>query len=631
MNREVLDKWCERGILGLVLTILVYGPLATGAVRTPDFLILQALTLGVILLWVLRLWLKPRLQLLWPPICWSVLAFTAYAIARYFTSELEYPARTEVTQVLMYAVLFLAIVNNLHKQEHTQLIVITLVFLAMAISFYALYQFVTGSDKVWTFIKPYKHRGSGTYISPNNLAGFLEMVLPLGLATLLVSRAKPVMKIFVAYASVVILGGIAVTLSRGGWIATGVTLLALFGVLLFHRNYRLPAAVLLVVLIGGGIYFIPKARFLKARVQQTTANDRLNDSARFDLWEPALRLWQENIWWGIGPAHYNYRFRAYRPQAEQQQPDRVHNDYLNTLTDWGIVGLTLALGACALLYAGVSKTWRFVRGNSADLGGGNSNKFALVLGTSLGVLAILIHSVVDFNMHIPANAILAISLMAMLSTTWRFATEKYWFTAPLALKVVITIVLLAGLTCLTWQEIRSGKEYRWLGIASHYPAASTEQANALEKAFAAEPNNFETAYAIGEVYRIQSWEGAEGYEDLAGKAMGWFERSIKLNRYDGYSFMRYGMCLDWLGKRAEANTFFDKAVELDPNGYFTAANVGWHYVQTGDYAAARVWFDRSKRLEWNDNAIADAYLPIVNQKLLEGAASPTILPARPSP
>ncbi|MGN6554290.1 MAG: O-antigen ligase family protein [Verrucomicrobiota bacterium] len=622
MNRDVLDKWCERGILGLVLSILVFGPLATGAVRMLDFLVLQGLTLGVMLLWGIRLALKPRTQLLWPPICWAVLAVVAYAVGRYFTSDLEYVARVEMIQVLVYAFLFFAILNNLHRQEHTQLIVFTLIFLAMAVSFYALYQFITGSNRVWTFITPYKNRGTGTYISPNNLAGFLEMILPLGLAWLLVSRAKTVMKIFIGYASLVILGGIAVSLSRGSWISVSLVLVVLFGILLFHRNYRLPAAALLLVLLGSSFYFIPKAHFLKARVQETTANDHLNDSARFDLWQPAIQLWRENIWWGIGLNHYNYRFREFRPQSVQQQPDRVHNDYLNTLTDWGIVGLALVVSAVGLLVAGLLKTWRFVRGNPGDLGGGNSNKFALVLGSSLGLLAILIHSAVDFNMHIPANAILAICLMALLSSTLRFATDKYWFAARLRAKSVIIPLLLIGMAYLTWQEARTVKEYVWLNRAGRAPEFSTKQIQALEKAFAAEPKNFETAYKIGEAWRIQSWEGTDDYQELARRGMEWFATSMTLNPFDGYSWLRYGMCLDWIGQTNEARKYFDQAVKLDPNGYFTAAYMGWHYVQTKDYAAARVWFERSKRLEWNGNTIADSYLPIVQKQLLEGAADP---------
>src|SRR5438552_14121966 len=114
MNREILDRCCERGILALVLAILVFGPLATGAVRTLEFLVIQGLTLGVMLLWGARLWLDPRPQLLWPPICWAVLAFAIYAVVGSLRADIEYVARQELIHVLVYAFLFLAILNNLH-------------------------------------------------------------------------------------------------------------------------------------------------------------------------------------------------------------------------------------------------------------------------------------------------------------------------------------------------------------------------------------------------------------------------------------------------------------------------------------------------------------------------------------
>lgn len=71
--------------------------------------------------------------------------------------------------------------------------------------------------------------------------------------------------------------------------------------------------------------------------------------------------------------------------------------------------------------------------------------------------------------------------------------------------------------------------------------------------------------------------------------------------------------------------FFEKAVELDPNGYFTSAWMGWHYVQAGDDAAARVWFERSKRLQPTDNMIADKYLPIVTERMLRKATNSSSL------
>ena len=252
MNRDTLDHWCERGILGLVLGILVFGPLAMGAVDTLEFLVIQGLTVAVMLVWALRLWISPKPRLLWPPLGWMVLAFAALAVGRCLTADIEYVARLEMIQVLMYAFLFFAIVNNLYRQESVQIISFTLIFLAMGISCFAVYQFLTHSNRVWDYVSPYLGRASGTYISPNNFAGFLEMLLPLAMAYVLVGRMKPVVRILLGYSALVMLAGMAVTFSRGGWVAVAVALLALLGTLIFHRNHRLPALLLLVVLAGGG-------------------------------------------------------------------------------------------------------------------------------------------------------------------------------------------------------------------------------------------------------------------------------------------------------------------------------------------------------------------------------------------
>ncbi|HWI59814.1 MAG TPA: O-antigen ligase family protein, partial [Bacillota bacterium] len=606
MNREVLDQWCERGILALVIGILVIGPLATGAVGMLEFLTLQGLTLGVMILWGARLWLTPRPRVLFPPICWAVLAFAGYAIGRYFYADIEYVARQELVQVLVYTFLFFAILNNLHRQESTQVIIFTLLGLATLISFYALYQFLADSDRVWNLVKPYRHRGSGTYICPNHLGGFLEMLLPLGLAYTLVGRAKPVTKVFLGYASLMFLAGIAVTLSRGSWLATGLALLLLVGMLLTYRNYRLIGVILLVVLVGTGTYFLPRSQFFQERLKQTVPQPgKVDDSLRFALWRPALRIWQDHFWWGAGPGHFDVRFRAYRPEAVQLSPSRVHNDYLNTLADWGLVGAVLVAGAWALLGLGLIKTWRSVRLSTATLGGkSGSNKFAFVLGASLGLVAILVHSFLDFNMHIPANAILAVALMALLTGHVRFATERFWLRLNWWTKPLPTLLLVAGLGYLGAQGWRQATECLWLNRAAQALNFSPEQIERLTQAFAAEPRNAQTAYDIAEAYRLQSWAGGDDSQELAAKALEWFDRAMKLNPWDGKSVLGYGLCLDWLGRTNESAPYFDRAEQLDPNSYFTVAHIGLHYVNLGDYAAAKPWFERSLRLKYQDNPVA---------------------------
>jgi O-antigen ligase len=631
MNREALDRGCERGILALVLAILVFGPLALGAVRGLEFAILEGLALGVMLLWGLRLWISPRPQLLWPPICWPVLVFALYAIARYCTADVEYLARQELLRVLVYAFLFIAILNNLYRQETTQVIGLTLIFLAMAISFYAIYQWMKDSDYVWRFIKPYPHRGSGTYICPNHLAGFLEMLLPLSLSYTLAGRLKPATKVCTGYAALVIAGGIAVSGSRGGWLATAPALLVLFGVFLCYRSYRLPAALTLVLILAGGLLFSSKSFLVHLRLKQLPDQQaKIAEDMRFALWQPAVRMWQEHLWWGVGPAHYDARFPGYRPEGVQLRPIRAHNDYLNTLADWGLAGAALVASAWGLLGIGVYKTWLRTRIRSGDLGGERgSNRFAFLLGASVGLLAILFHSVADFNMHIPANAILVVALMALLSSCLRFATERYWFRLRAWSKCLASAILLAGMIYLAPQARRMALEFVWLDRAAHEANFSSKQIDFLTRAFRIEPKNPQTAYAIAEALRWQSQEGSQYYEGLEGvdyrrlaeQALGWFQRARDLNPWDSRPCSGAGWCLDWLDRPAESSTYFSQAEQLDPNNYYTLNSVGRHYIQVGNYAAARPWFERSLRLE-PGNDVAFNYLQIANSRLLEAATNP---------
>jgi len=640
-----MDRWCERGILGLTLAILVSMPLAFGGRPQQaagggldfwlldPFLLAQWLMAPLLGLWLARLWLNPKLRLLWPPICWGVLAFVAYAIGRYLTADIEYVARQELLHILVYAFLFFALINNLHRQEATQAISLTLIFTAMAISFYAAYQFLAGSNRVWHTLSPFPHRGSGTYICPNHLAGFLEMLLPLGLAYALVGRFKPLTKVFLGYASLAMLAGIAASVSRGGWFSTLVALLLFFGVLMTHRTYRLPSLALLVVLAGAGLYLVPKSEVFRTRVRQLVADGQFRDDARFALWQPALRVWENNFWWGVGPAHYDFRFRQYRPMEIQARADRAHNDFLNALVDWGVVGAGLIASAWGLLFIGVWRSWRYVRSAPRDLGGkSSSSKFALVLGGTLGLIAILCHSMVDFNMYIPANALLAVALMAMVSSHLRFATDRYWVTIRPWGKAAGTVVLAAGLGYLVWQNCRRTAENVWLARAAHAANVSSSQAERFERAFAVEPMNGATALAIGEIYRLQSAQGNDGYQQLTARAMEWFARARKLNPWEGACDLGYGWCLDWLERSDESWPYFDRAEALDPNSYYTMAYIGLHYMNRGDYAAARPWMERSLDLAKNvqvRTSVLDAafYLDLINRNLAAAATNeaPTTL------
>ena len=634
LTRKNLDWWCERGILSLVLGMLVFAPLAFGAVDTWAFLVLQIAAAAVFVLWGARLWLNPRGKLLWPPLAWVVLAFMVYAVARYFRADIEYVARLETIQVLLFGFLFFAVLNNLRGQEEISMVSGALIATGTFAACYAVAQLTRNSNGVWNQVSPYLNRASGTYISPNNLSCLLAMLLPLALAYLLVGKVKIVTRILLAYAAVAMAAGLAVTFSRGGWIAAAVGIILLLGILLGHGNHRLKAALLLAaILLGGGFltsHYLSKTIGYMRRVASPDADPAIgiidtSADSRLMLWQSAVQMWTDYPWCGVGPAHFDYRFREYRPETVQGRPDRVHNDYLNLLVDWGAVGGGIVLAGIGVFIFWLKKTWPHVRREENDFGSGQSNRFAFFIGAGCGLAALAVHSAMDFNLHIPANALAGVVLLALVASNARYATERFWFRPQLPLKLIFATVLGVIAIYFSVQAWRLGGEAYWLAQAEALPVFSVERATVLKKAFACEPKNFATAYAIGECYRMQSQAGDGDASALGEESLAWYARAIRLNPHDGYSFLRTGMCLDLLDRSREAEPAYRAAETCDPNGYFMVANIGWHYVQIGNYAAAQEWFTRSLKL-CDNNDIARNYLAICQSKLAAKAAG-KLMPA----
>ena len=108
--------------------------------------------------------------------------------------------------------------------------------------------------------------------------------------------------------------------------------------------------------------------------------------------------------------------------------------------------------------------------------------------------------------------------------------------------------------------------------------------------------------------------------------MGWYSRGMKLDPYRRLQLSGLWHVPRLARTPRRSRDLFDRADALDPNNYFIAANIGWHYVQAGDYAAARPWLQRSLRLQWQDNQIANSYLDLAEQKLRDNASGKNILP-----
>lgn len=615
MDSERWDDWLERAILGLVAAALGFAVLAFGGVRVQDFLIVEGLVAAAALVWLIRLWTVRDHRLLWTPACWGVLAFAGWAAWRTWTADIHYVAWGELLRILTYTTLFFVVVNNLHRQTMTQSLVWFLVALATLLTFYGAWQFAASQNTVWGLDRGpgYLHRASGSYVCPNHFAGLVEMLIPVTLATVVAGRVKPVGRILLGYATLAMLAGLALTLSRGGWIAGAIGVFFVLVSLARHRDYRWAALAAMALLLIGGVTVAAKTRSLQQRLQ---AADDLNPQARNTrpmIWSAATAMWRDHPWLGVGPAHFAKRFKQYRTHWASGEPERAHNDYLDGLADWGLAGTAIVGVTWLGLALGGLRTLRQVRRDPGNLEVKRSSRYTFVLGTLCGLAALLVHAFTDFNLHIPANALVAVTLAALLTGYSRYATDDGWVSSKIPWRILISIPAVILIGVLAWDVAHRGRETSRFLEGRRSRDGSDEQIEAFLAAWKVEPRNPTTALYLGEAYRVRSWAGLDGYQKLAEEALGWFERAAILDPYDPIPRFRSGMCLDWIGRHDEAAPHYEAAHKVDPQGYITSFHIGWHHFQRGDAPAARQWFLKSIEQSYPPYTPAETYLRLLDQ------------------
>jgi tetratricopeptide (TPR) repeat protein len=300
----------------------------------------------------------------------------------------------------------------------------------------------------------------------------------------------------------------------------------------------------------------------------------------------------------------------------QGRPGWAHNDYWNTLADWGAIGLGLLILPVAVGATGVFRSWSSLQRSAQGAGA----RAAVVLGAGTGLVSLLVHSIFDFNMHIPANALMATALLALITVHWRFATQRFWVTARWPVQIAATVVLVGAGVYLIQEGMVGARVALATREAEKLAVGSPERVAALKQAWQMDPRNGGTAYEIGEHIRLKAWAGeAEDYRNLTLEAIEWFKKAAALNKWDPHPIIRIGMCLDWIDQYAEAEPYFRQALELDPNHWFPRAMMGWHFFQAEEFAEVRPWMNRSLELWAHDNPLARTYMDRAAKMLAEEA------------
>jgi O-antigen ligase len=275
------------------------------------------------------------------------------------------------------------------------------------VSIFGILQHLTFNGKLYWF-REMRYGGIpfGPYANRNHFAGFAELILPLALVPLVLGKVRrerwPVVGLF----AVLPIGALFLSASRGGIVSFAVELGLLALVMIRRRTIGkqllsagavLLLAILMVSWLGVGQIL---QRFSSMQSLETTEGKRA--SMRRDTW----RIFLDHPLTGTGLGTLQIAFPPYESLYDGKIVNHTHNDYLEALAETGVAG-----GLCCAWFIGVLLAESLKRLRQLN----NSFAGALQLSGLIACAGFLAHSFVDFNLHIPANALLFF-LMSHLAT-----------------------------------------------------------------------------------------------------------------------------------------------------------------------------------------------------------------------
>ncbi len=467
-------------------------------------------------------------------------------------------------------------------RRQTWLIIGTLVALGLTGVGMAAYQ--RFADRTWLMLgrtqaEQFFGRSSGMFGIPNSLAGLLELMIPACLALLASRATKPAAKIICAWLAALFIFALVLTGSRGGWIGLGLALVCWS--LLGGRDWRRRVGGAVVILVLATAIFWGLYRFSEnARERIQPFLDGQFELSRPIIWKSGWQIWRDHPWWGSGAASYNVLFDQYRARGFLNEPNWAHNDYLNTLSDYGVAGFGLwAIAGGWLCRLGWRAVQRARRENTSTV-----DLFGLWkwrLGLFVGLLAFAFHMVVDFHTKIPGLAFVAAVIAALLlrddpallrtvGAVRARVTGLVFIFVPLFIAGRVASPLYRA-EALRYDSRRAIDKYAATGRGDSAVIIPAALAN-FKRAVQVDPANGQ-AWADLSYALAQNWPNCGGDLVALGRRSELAaDRALALCAINAEFWVRKGVAVDMQSRLVEAEEYFKRAVELAPH-----SSIWWYY------------------------------------------------------
>ena len=254
-------------------------------------------------------------------------------------------------------------------------------------------------------------RMHGAYVNANNFAGYLEIALAFAFGAIcsdiltarergvnIRDRSKRIEARLLSLASrigiwILIAAGIALSQSRGGVLASGITLIVLIAGMVTRKHRRRLALIAAAALVVA-VLALTAGRDVLLRFVQAESHD-VNGGIRLMIWRSSIKAWKLFPNFGDGLGAFKEAFRRVQPVDLPELIEHAHNDFLQLLVTGGWIGGLLGAVAFISLLVLLYRGWTDQR---------HREESAFVLAAFGALLSLTLHGLVEFNMSLPATA-----------------------------------------------------------------------------------------------------------------------------------------------------------------------------------------------------------------------------------
>jgi O-antigen ligase len=366
----------------------------------------------------------------------------------------SYSTRLYLAKACILSAAFWLVVTLVNSRRRIEWLVAVIVFSGLLQALLGVVMMASGVNFQLFFVTMESARAHGTFVSPNQYAGYLELTLAVGIGLMIAKldgrtsvnwrqrlhgwlavllSGKAILRL----ALIIMVVGLVASRSRGGNSAFFASLLivGVFAVMFSKHAARttvvfIASLIVLDVVVIGGMVGVEKVvqriqntnletQSKDARLREAQAKDiRLSGNAqplptyhteqsveeRGEAVMPSLQIIRNFPWLGTGGGTFHLAFPHYQPESVRGYFDHPHNDYVEFASEAGLAGFLLL--ALMVMHSVFQSLKLLVRSH-------DQLTIGMTFASLMGIVSLLIHGAVDFNFQNPANAMLILILLSL--------------------------------------------------------------------------------------------------------------------------------------------------------------------------------------------------------------------------